>query len=637
MTKHSLIKLENVSKYYKTPTGVSEGMRDVSVEFNVNDFVAITGESGSGKTTLLNVLSGLDSYEDGEMFVNGIETSHYTVKEWESFRALNVGFVFQNYNVIDSYTVYQNILVALEAQGYDESSKKNRALELIERVGLTNHKNQKTSKLSGGQKQRVVIARALAKNAPIILADEPTGNLDEQTGKEIMELFKEISKDKLVILVTHNYEEAKPFVTRKITMSDGTIKEDKVLVKTENAETKVLDAEKDVKNDSFKTSLKIAFRNIFATPKRTIFSVALSMVAILIFLFFYSSLIKENQISLGTSNTAEIILRENGTAFTLSNYNELKNEFETSDLKIFPDISKIYGVLEDEVMASLDIKSASTILNTNDLEGRLPIAANEIIIVQYYEKYYEIDDDITIFINVENDLGELKNIGSFNFKVVGNIVNTTTNNENQNRTGIYMLNSELINADFTYNTKYMPNSEIKKLQVIGIDRNEIKLFANRFNDSNYSNEFRLLDYDLTFENTDFAVVADFVILLLWLVLIGILSIVFLVTYNVQKNVMNSRKKDFAVYRSIGISEKEVASTVLFEQLLIALIAVLLAFVLSETLSSRMQFLRVITRHINIKDYIIIAVVFAAFSVYQGFKYNKRIFNITVIESLREDI
>jgi len=212
----SMIRLENVSKYYKSEETVSVGMKKINLEFSLGEFVAVTGESGSGKSTLLNVISGLDGYEDGELYLFGEETSHYTIPDWEKYRGTYVGFVFQNYNIIDSFTVLQNVLLALEVQGYDPKHRRQRALELIEKVGLTSHKNHKASKLSGGQKQRAVIARALAKDCPIIVADEPTGNLDSVSGAQVMELLHEISEGKLVVVVTHDYDIVKEFATRKI-------------------------------------------------------------------------------------------------------------------------------------------------------------------------------------------------------------------------------------------------------------------------------------------------------------------------------------------------------------------------------------------------------------------------------------
>ena len=219
-----MIKLKNVSKYYYSKGVVATGFSKVNLEFNLGEFVAITGESGSGKTTLLNVISGLDTYEDGEMYINGEETSHYIEKDFEDYRRKNIGNIYQNFNLVSSYTVYQNIALALMING--EKNIKDRVIELINKVDLYKFRNTKVSKLSGGQKQRVAIARALAKDVPIIIADEPTGNLDKASAKSVMNLLSELSHDKLVIIVTHNYEQVEPYVTRKITMHDGKVLED---------------------------------------------------------------------------------------------------------------------------------------------------------------------------------------------------------------------------------------------------------------------------------------------------------------------------------------------------------------------------------------------------------------------------
>ena len=164
-----MIKLINVSKYYKTEAGVSVGLVKANLEFKVGEFVAVVGESGSGKTTLLNVISGLDTYEDGEMYLFGEPTSHYEIEDLEKYRSTYVGFVFQNYNIIDSYTVIQNIVLALELQGYPKDKIRKRALELIERVGLTHRKNHKTAKLSGGEKQESLLQEHLQKTARLLL------------------------------------------------------------------------------------------------------------------------------------------------------------------------------------------------------------------------------------------------------------------------------------------------------------------------------------------------------------------------------------------------------------------------------------------------------------------------------------
>ena len=187
-----MLKLVNVSKYYSSHNVIALGLRKINLELHSNEFVAIVGESGSGKTTLLNVICGIDSYEEGEMYLNGEETSYYSTAELEEYRKKYVAFVFQNYNLIDSYTVLQNVEAPLILAGYPKKEIRGRAIEIIKRVGLEKHLHHKATKLSGGQKQSIVIARALAKDCPIIAADEPTGNHDSYSAQQLSELLKDI-------------------------------------------------------------------------------------------------------------------------------------------------------------------------------------------------------------------------------------------------------------------------------------------------------------------------------------------------------------------------------------------------------------------------------------------------------------
>ena len=220
-----LLELKGIGKIYVSDSNVSVGIRGVNLAFNAGEFVAVTGKSGSGKSTLLNVISGMDTYEEGELLVEGEPTSHYMQKDWEEYRKQYISFIFQDYNIIESFTVLQNVELALMNME-NPRERRARALELIRRVGLEKHVNHKGSRLSGGQKQRTVIARALAKDSPIILADEPTGNLDSQSSKEIIELLREVSADKLVIVVTHNFEEVEAHATRHIRVYDGAVEVD---------------------------------------------------------------------------------------------------------------------------------------------------------------------------------------------------------------------------------------------------------------------------------------------------------------------------------------------------------------------------------------------------------------------------
>lgn len=245
-----LLELKNVSKFYYGKDTVASGFTKVNLKLDNNEFIAITGESGSGKSTLLNVISGLDTYEEGEMYINGEETSGYTELDFENYRKKYIGNIFQNFNLVNSYTVYQNVELVLLINGYKKRKVKKKILEVLEKVDLLKYKNTKVSKLSGGQKQRVAIARALIKETPIIVADEPTGNLDSKTAENIIELLHEVSKDKLVIIVTHNYEQVEKYVTRKLTMHDGKIIEDKKIRQNTKIEADNKNKQKVIKADN---------------------------------------------------------------------------------------------------------------------------------------------------------------------------------------------------------------------------------------------------------------------------------------------------------------------------------------------------------------------------------------------------
>ena len=283
----SLLQLKDIGKIYVSDNNVAVGIRGVNLSFECGEFVAITGKSGSGKSTLLNVISGMDTYEEGELFIENQPTSHYLQPEWEDYREKYISFIFQDYNIIDSLTVLQNVELAL-MHIEDVKQRRARAMELIDKVGLTSHIKHKGSKLSGGQKQRTVIARALAKDSPIILADEPTGNLDSRTSEEILHLLKEVSKDKLLIVVTHNFEQVEAHATRHVRIFDGAVESDTVIrtPKTEHdpLPTKSID-KKTAKRAERKKNLKnglLLGRTIFtAKPRLSVFLCLLMIIGTL--------------------------------------------------------------------------------------------------------------------------------------------------------------------------------------------------------------------------------------------------------------------------------------------------------------------------------------------------------------------
>ena len=201
-----MLEVKNIKKHYKLGEQTFTALKGISVSFRKTEFVSILGESGSGKTTLLNILGGLDRYNSGDLVIDNISTKNYKDKDWDAYRNHRIGFVFQNYNLIPHLDVLSNVELAQTLSGVSKEERQRRAKEVLTRVGLKEHMYKRPNQLSGGQQQRVSIARALVNNPSIILADEPTGALDSETSVDIMNLLTEISKDKLIIMVTHNGE-----------------------------------------------------------------------------------------------------------------------------------------------------------------------------------------------------------------------------------------------------------------------------------------------------------------------------------------------------------------------------------------------------------------------------------------------
>ena len=208
-----MLQLKEIRKEYKTGDLEQVALNDVSLNLRDNEFVAILGPSGSGKTTLLNIIGGLDRYDGGDLIINGISTKQYTDRDWDSYRNHTIGFVFQSYNLIPHQTVLSNVELALTISGVSGAERRRRAVEALKQVGLGDQLHKHPTEMSGGQMQRVAIARALVNNPDILLADEPTGALDSETSLQVMELLKEVAKDRLVVMVTHNPELAEQYAT----------------------------------------------------------------------------------------------------------------------------------------------------------------------------------------------------------------------------------------------------------------------------------------------------------------------------------------------------------------------------------------------------------------------------------------
>lgn len=274
-----MLKLKNIKKDYKTGDFIQHALKNISVSFRKNEFVAILGPSGSGKTTLLNIIGGLDRYDSGDLIIDGKSTKSFKDKDWDAYRNHAVGFIFQSYNLISHISVLENVEMGMTLSGVSSAERRRKALELLEKVGLKDHAHKRPNQLSGGQMQRVAIARALANDPKIILADEPTGALDSKTSTQIMELIKEIAKDKLVIMVTHNAELAKDYASRIVSMKDGVILDDTDSYDDKNKKSGELSIKKT--SMSLLSALKLSFNNIKTKKGRTALTAFASSIGII--------------------------------------------------------------------------------------------------------------------------------------------------------------------------------------------------------------------------------------------------------------------------------------------------------------------------------------------------------------------
>lgn len=413
-----MLELKNVSKFYYKKGIVSSGISKVTLKFDMGEFIAITGESGSGKSTLLNVISGLDTYEEGEMYVNGEETSHYNEEDYEEYRKKYIGNVFQSFNLVNSYTVYQNVELVLLINGETRKSVKHKVIDILKKVDLYKYRHTKVSKLSGGMKQRVAIARCLAKDAPIIIADEPTGNLDSKNAKSVLKLLYEISKYKLVIVVTHNFEQISEYATRRITMHDGSVIEDMKL-KDKN-EVKEVNTSK-FKKTKVISNLRLGIRNTFnIVPKFLLLTFVYAFVLISI-VGVYSAFLELES----TNNTYNSFFNEtdaNKRVIVKKKDNSSFTNEEINKLKSISNVDKVItnDYVYDYSMSLIDYENIFLDSNFMKLEefkgklkyGRMPLNDNEIIVSGSKENYY-IEDMGSELINKEVSI----NSGSDEIKV----------------------------------------------------------------------------------------------------------------------------------------------------------------------------------------------------------------------------
>ena len=346
-----MLKLKNITKEYISGDTKVEALKGINIEFRKSEFVSILGQSGCGKTTLLNIIGGLDRYTSGDLIINGKSTKDFKDKDWDEYRNYSIGFVFQSYNLIPHQTVLENVELALTISGVSRKERKQRAIRALEDVGLKEQIHKRPNQLSGGQMQRVAIARALVNNPDIILADEPTGALDTKTSVQIMEILKEISKDKLIVMVTHNPDLAKKYSSRIVKILDGVITDDsKPFTKEDEEKEKDTNAKSGRTSMKFFTALRLSLNNLMTKKGRTIltsFAGSIGIIGIALIL----------SISNGVQNYINRVEEE-----TLSSY-PITIEESTVDLSSM--IQKLMGEQEEGEITKEDGKIYSTDVMTD--------------------------------------------------------------------------------------------------------------------------------------------------------------------------------------------------------------------------------------------------------------------------------
>lgn len=425
-----MLELKKISKNYKTGSFVQQALKEVSIQFRNNEFVAILGASGSGKTTLLNIIGGLDQYDSGDLIINNKSTRKFKAIDWDRYRNHCVGFIFQNYNLIPHISILDNVEMGMTLSGVNSKTRKKKAKEALKKVGLLEHIHKKPNQLSGGQMQRVAIARALVNNPDIILADEPTGALDTKTSIQIMDLIKDIAKDKLVIMVTHNPDLAKDYATRIIEFKDGTKISDSNPVTEKEKDTSILKIKKTAMN--FRTALKLSFNNIKTKKGRTLltaFASSIGIIGIALILSLSNGFkIEVDNFEKNTLSQAPVIISTQAMTMSEETVSQIKKE----DSPKYPKEEKVYA-LEDMM---------ETVLHTNILSD------------EYIEYVKKLDTSLLSGVSYQqatnfNIITKTKD----GYKLVADSSNWTLlpTNPNKNENGIIYDNYDILAGEINEN------------------------------------------------------------------------------------------------------------------------------------------------------------------------------------------
>ncbi len=676
-----MIELKNVSKYYSSSGVTNLGLHNINLKLNKGEIVAITGDSGSGKSTLLNVISKIDTFDEGEIYYKGNETSYFSINDMDDFRKNKIGFIFQDYKIVDSYTVLDNVMLPLLLRGIKTKTAEEEAMKLIKKVGLEDKIHSRGSKLSGGEKQRCVIARALASKCEILICDEPTGNLDSKTGKEIIELIKENASGRLVLIVTHNFDEVKDIVTRKIRMVDGAIVEDVVYEKKADDAAEELDL--DYKRLSKKIDFAIAKRNIISTPKKTIFLgvVIFTIALITIFLF---QLISTLRTSFGGGSQYNNT-QENRLYIYDKNHREL-------DIDKIKEISATYVInpfYEDEGLIVSNKLSEKTIGSSvlycrypgayKHIEGRVPDASNEVFLIMPSDYYYM--NEFTELIDQKIKISRSKSWCEGEYIIVG--YGTSDNVSTPTLTGCINLERELANvsnylkvignADIKNGSKKLiirtpyenPQIEIKLFDIYTLNENsyeiikddtldnviveipekvfienqifEVSVYSNNPNKTAKALKQKGFAVDIVKNINDAValelIIANITIYSLIITASFMLLFVFFITYFILAKVYSSKIKDYQILRTLGVTKRDMRIIVCFEVGLIGVVTMCLAYItcaLFIYLIPKLSMLKPLEVGISIIYFGLISLF-----IYQTIRrFNKKLFKFSVVGSMK---
>lgn len=684
-----MIELKDVSKFYSNNGVTNIGLQNINLKLHRNEIVAITGESGSGKSTLLNVISKIDFFDEGEIFYYGNETSYFSISDMDDFRKNKVGFIFQNYNILDSYTVLDNVMIPFLLKGLSKTDAKVEAMLLIKKVGLDGRENHRGSKLSGGEKQRCVIARALAGDCDILACDEPTGNLDSQTALEIIKLIKEVAKDKLVLIVTHNYPEVEGIATRLLKMADGRIVEDIVYNEALIEPSKELDLDYTPLNK--KVIWTLGINNIIRTPKKTVISCLMYFIIAFCFLFlaqFISTSFRQTNGYSEFNNTFEnrlFVYGQNGKPIDVSlldGYNYDVNDF-SSEINYNYEFKNSY-VTFSYLGSQIDYDLVAGRLPENDYEFVLLFNSPSKFRIQQESK--NIGDELVFKVNNGNSYERFKLVGIGSYKDnltdatfasgcprLQKVLNRVTPNyyieqgNYRNMIEVSLINGKAKPRLFIPSESYEENPNIKifvdmyeldEFDVITYGGEEVFIevsidgdgYLDSYFASVYSSKSKLKKLMKQLNDEEIKVIypkefirEDFLERLLLEIGVFVITAqlgayfigIFFIIYVILSRVYRSRIKDYSILRTLGVTKKDMSKIVNVEMRIIGYSTTIFTYLVFNGLIYAVDALTFL-RKIGITTVILYFVVMVIFTSAMSKRFNKRLFKFTVRESVRGD-